>query len=99
MGCIRMIRTNQKQTIYLLLLLIPGALSVSATLKNFISLVYTARHVDAAPSLSISILILGLTFLSVIVILTTIVTAGGYDCCIDTGSNRYCFESNIDTNL
>ena len=60
---------------YLLLLLIPGALLVSATSKNLISLVYTARYIYAAPSLSI--LIFGLTFLSVFVILTTIITASG----------------------
>jgi O-antigen/teichoic acid export membrane protein len=60
---------------YMLLLLIPGALLVSATSNNLISLVYTARYVDAAPSLSI--LIFGLTFLSIFVILTTIITASG----------------------
>jgi stage V sporulation protein B len=59
----------------MLLLLIPGALLVSATSNNLISLVYTARYVDAAPSLSI--LIFGLTFLSIFVILTTIITASG----------------------
>ena len=60
---------------YLLLLLIPGAFLVSATAKNLISLVYTAKYINAAPSLSI--LIFGLTFLSVLVILTTIITASG----------------------
>ena len=60
---------------YLLLLLIPGAFLVSATSKNLISLVYTAKYINAAPSLSI--LIFGLTFLSVFVILTTIITASG----------------------
>ena len=77
MGHIEMMHTNQKQIIYLLLLLILGALLVSATSKNLISLVYTARYVDAAPSLSISILTLGLTFLTLFVILTTIITASG----------------------
>jgi O-antigen/teichoic acid export membrane protein len=60
---------------YLLLLLIPGALLVSATSKNLISLVYTAKYINAAPSLSI--LIFGLTFLAVFVIITTIITASG----------------------
>ena len=70
-----MIHTNQKQIRYLLLLLIPGALLVSATSKNLISLAYTVRYIYAASSLSI--LIFGLTFLSVFVILTTIITASG----------------------
>jgi len=60
---------------YLLLLLIPGALLVSATSKNLVSLVYTVRYINAASSLSI--LIFGLTFLSVFVILATIITASG----------------------
>lgn len=60
---------------YLLLLLIPGAFLVSATSKNLIPLVYTAKYINAAPSLSI--LIFGLTFLSVFVILTTIIIASG----------------------
>ena len=60
---------------YMLLLLIPGALLVSATSNNLISLVYTTKYINAAPSLSI--LIFGLTFLSVFVILTTIITASG----------------------
>ena len=60
---------------YMLVLLIPGALLVSATSNNLISLVYTTKYINAAPSLSI--LIFGLTFLSVFVILTTIITASG----------------------
>lgn len=60
---------------YMLMLLIPGALLVSATSNDLISLVYTAEYINAAPSLSI--LIFGLTFLSVFVILTTIITASG----------------------
>jgi len=60
---------------YMLLLLIPGALLVSATSENLISLVYTTIYINAAPSLSI--LIFGLSFLSVFVILTTIITASG----------------------
>ena len=57
------------------MLLIPGTLLVSATAGNLISLVYTARYINAAPSLSI--VIFGLTLLSVFVILTTIITASG----------------------
>ena len=60
---------------YMLILLIPGALLVNATSNNLISLVYTAKYINAASSLSI--LIFGLSFLSVFVILNTIITASG----------------------
>jgi stage V sporulation protein B len=60
---------------YMLLLLVPGTLLVSATARNLVTLVYSGRYAEAGPALSI--LIFGLAFLAVFYILTTIITASG----------------------
>lgn len=60
---------------YLLIFLLPGSFVISTTSKNLVSLIYTDRYLAAASPLSI--LIFGMTFLSVFIILTTIITASG----------------------
>ncbi len=60
---------------YALILLVPCAFIISATSRDLISLVYTGRYLAAASPLSI--LIFGLTFLSLFIILTTVITASG----------------------
>lgn len=59
---------------YMLMLVVPATFLISATSTNLISLVYSHVYEPGGPSLGI--LIFGLTFLSVFVILTTIITAG-----------------------
>jgi len=60
---------------YTLIFLIPCSFIISATSQNLISLVYTEAYLAAVAPLSI--LIFGLTFLSLFIILTTIITASG----------------------
>jgi len=60
---------------YTLIFLIPCAFIISASSEDLISLVYTARYLAASTPLSI--LIFGLTFLSLFIILTTVITASG----------------------
>lgn len=75
-GTIRVTRRYISQSLrYSLLFLLPLAFMISATSKNLISLMYTDKYIPAASSLSI--LIFGLTFLSLFITLTTIITASG----------------------
>lgn len=60
---------------YLLMILIPITLLISATSDNLLSLAYTPEYSQAGSALSI--LIFGITFLSVFVSLATIITASG----------------------
>ncbi|MFC1590874.1 oligosaccharide flippase family protein, partial [Candidatus Omnitrophota bacterium] len=60
---------------YISILLIPISLLVSATSGQIVSLIYTDRYLAACQPLSI--LIFGLTGLSVFIILTTIISASG----------------------
>ncbi len=60
---------------YILLLIVPVTLAISVTASDILALIYPPQYVLAAGSLSI--LIFGLTFLSLFVVLATIVTAGG----------------------
>lgn len=60
---------------YALMFLVPCAFIISATSQNLISLVYTETYLAAVAPLSI--LIFGLTFLSLFIILTTVITASG----------------------
>jgi len=60
---------------YTLIFLIPCTFIISAGSRDLISLVYTGRYLAASAPLSI--LIFGLTFLSLFIILTTVITASG----------------------
>lgn len=60
---------------YMLMLLIPGALLISATSADLLTLVYSSKYVEAANSLSI--LIFGLALLSVFFVLAHIIMGSG----------------------
>ncbi|MFH1996316.1 MAG: flippase [Candidatus Omnitrophota bacterium] len=60
---------------YSLLLLIPLACIVSATSRNLVTFVYSTQYAEAA--MPLSILIFGMSLLSVFIIFTTIINASG----------------------
>lgn len=60
---------------YMLMLLIPGVLLISATSSDLIALAYSSRYAEAADPLSI--LIFGLAFLAVFLVLAHIIMGGG----------------------
>jgi stage V sporulation protein B len=60
---------------YLLMFLIPIILLVSATSESLVSLFYSSAYLAA--SLSLSILVFGLGFFTILSIMTTIITASG----------------------
>ncbi len=60
---------------YMLILLIPGTLLISATSVDLITLVYSSRYVEAAGPLSV--LVVGLGFLSVFFVLANIIMGSG----------------------
>ena len=60
---------------YLLMILLPVTLLISATSKNLLSLAYTPEYSQGGDSLSI--LIFGITFLTVFITLATIITGSG----------------------
>lgn len=75
-GSIKLTQRYISQSLrYVLILLIPSTLIISATSENLISLVYTDTYLVA--SLPLSILIFGLTFLCLFILLTTVITASG----------------------
>lgn len=60
---------------YMLILLVPSVLLISATSKDLLSLVYSSRYIDAAGPLSV--LSLGLGFLTVFFVLSHTIMGGG----------------------
>lgn len=60
---------------YMLMLLVPGILLISATSGDLVSLVYSARYVEAGDPLSV--LIFGLASLSVFLVLTHVIMGAG----------------------
>lgn len=60
---------------YMLMLLIPGVLLISATSADLLTLVYSSRYVEAAGPLSI--LVFGLGFLTVFLVLANIIMGSG----------------------
>ncbi|MFC1923746.1 flippase [Chloroflexota bacterium] len=60
---------------YMLILLVPGVLLMSATSESLISLVYSSEYIDAADSLGI--LVFGLTFLTVFMVLANTIMGSG----------------------
>ncbi len=60
---------------YMLMLLVPGVLLISATSSNLISLVYSSEYIEAAHPLSV--LVFGATFLTILTVLSTIIMGHG----------------------
>ena len=60
---------------YMLMAIIPGAALICATSKNLVALIYSATYIKAAVPLSV--LIWGISSLTIFLVLTTIVTAVG----------------------
>jgi O-antigen/teichoic acid export membrane protein len=60
---------------YMLMLLIPGVLLISATSSDLIDLAYSSRYIEAANPLSI--LVFGLAFLTVFLVLAHIIMGSG----------------------
>jgi O-antigen/teichoic acid export membrane protein len=60
---------------YMLMLLIPGVLLISATSSDLITLAYSSRYIEAGNPLSV--LVFGLAFLAVFLVLAHIIMGGG----------------------
>ena len=60
---------------YMLMLLVPGVLLISATSSDLVSLAYSSRYIEAANPLSV--LVFGLAFLAVFLVLAHIIMGGG----------------------